>query len=265
MLVNSVIIVLREVLEAALMISVMLSLSRWLALNLRWLGVAMVLGFAGAIAYARNLVLVSDLFDGVGQEILNASLQAGVFAAVAVVVFLVAGRRRHSSERTGALPAAMATAVALAVAQEGSEIIIYVSGFVAMNDFFSSVGVGSLAGAGIGMSVGVLFYYVLLAIPERRAFLIALMLLGLVAASMCIQAVKLLAQADWLSVGGPLWDSSWLVAENSVPGQLLYALIGYEATPSAIEVSAYTGSLAIIAISALLGWAALSNRGLQSK
>jgi high-affinity iron transporter len=263
-LLNSVVIVLREVLEAALMISILLATSRRLRLSLRWLVVAIVVGLAGAIAYARFLGAVSELFDGVGQELLNATLQVGVFLSLLIVVFLVVGQQRKTHVSSSFLPVMMAATVALAVSQEGAEIIIYVFGFVQMSDFLSSVAVGSIAGAGIGFSVGVLFYYLLLALPAGRALWISLSLLGLVGASMCGQATKLLIQADWLSAATPIWDTSWLIGEDSLFGQLLYALIGYEATPSLIEVAAYVGGLGVIIIAALLGWSLLARRTDQS-
>jgi high-affinity iron transporter len=77
---------------------------------------------------------------------------------------------------------------------------------------------------------------------------------------MSAQATGLLIQADWLSVAGPVWDSSGLIAEDSLPGQLLYALIGYEASPSAIEVFIYAASLAIMALSVLIGWTLFAHR-----
>ena len=66
------------------------------------------------------------------------------------------------------------------------------------------------------------------------------------AAGMVLQATQLLMQVDWLSSGEPLWDSSWFIAEASVVGQMAYAIFGYEATPSLIELGAY--SLSIIGI-----------------
>ena len=260
MLVSSVVIILREVLEAALMISVLLAVTRFLQLRTRWVAFAMIFGAFGAAAYGYFLDPVSNLFDGVGQELLNAMLQFGVFAALAAIVFHIACQRNAPSDDDAVLPALMATAVALAVTREGSEILIYVSGFVQMSDFLSSVGVGSLAGAGIGFSIGVLFYYLLLAIPTGRALLISLILLSLTASGMCAQATQLLIQADWISVSGSLWDTSGYVPEGSLPGQLLYALIGYEATPSATEVIVYVASLTIMAASFCVGWVIGSNR-----
>ena len=254
MLINSVIIILREVLEAALMVSVLLAVSRNLQLDTRWLRIALVVGLAGAAAYGHFLDIVSDSFDGVGQELFNALLQYSVLGFLAVAVFLIARQRGQRCEKRTILPAFMAMAVALAITREGAEVLIYVSGFWQMSDFLSSVGVGSLAGAAIGCSVGVLFYYLLLALAPGRAMFISLILLGLAASGMSSQAMGLLIQADWVTVAAPIWDTSGFIAENSLPGQLLYALIGYEASPSAIEAATYAASIAIMAISVLIGW-----------
>ena len=254
MLVNSVIIVLHEVLEAALMISVLMAITRRLELRLRWLATALFLGFAGALAYARLLAPVSNLFDGVGQELVNAALQISVFAFLVIIAFHVTSGRGRQLGRGSWLPFIMALAVALSIVREGSEIIIYVSGFLQVESLSQSVTVGSLTGAGIGCSVGVLLYYLLLAIPEARATWVSLLLLCLAASSMVAQATKLLIQADWLTVAGPLWDTSRFISEQSMPGELLYALIGYEASPSAIEVAVYVGSILIMFSSAAVGW-----------
>ncbi len=253
MLINSVIIILREVLEAALMVSVLLAVSRILQLNPRWMWGAMLVGVTGAAAYGHYLGAISELFDGVGQELLNASLQFAVLGLLAMVIFLVARQRGQRCEGYTVLPKLMAMAVALAITREGAEILIYVSGFWQMSDFLSSVGVGSLAGAAIGCSVGVLFYYLLLAISPDRALFTSLVLLGLAASGMSAQAMGLLIQADWVTVASPIWDSSRFIAEDSPPGQLLYALIGYEASPSVAEAVTYAASITVMAVSALLG------------
>ena len=254
MLVNSVVIVLREILEAALLVSVLLALSRRLHIERRWLMAALPLGITGAVLYALMLVPISELFDGAGQELLNAAMRAGVFIALVVVVFLVVRLRKRSQGRCTPLVVAMTTAVALAIAQEGAEIFIYVSGFFQVRELVSSVGLGSFAGAAVGLSAGALFYYLLLALPEQPAMRVSVGLLGLAAASMSIQATVLLIQVDYISASQPLWDSSAIIDESSLPGQLLYALVGYESTPSLPEVGAYIGSLAIVIVAAVLGW-----------
>jgi high-affinity iron transporter len=75
---------------------------------------------------------------------------------------------------------------------------------------------------------------------------------------MMSQATQLFTQADWLPAQYALWNSSWLVEEQSVTGQLLYALLGYEATPTPLQVYVYGLSLLLIA---LLAWLATRSRG----
>jgi len=253
MLVNSVIIVLREVLEAALMIGVLLALSQRMQLGRKWLFAALAVGLAGAVVYARLLGPVSDLFDGAGQELVNAGMQYCVAVALIVVVFNVARFRAHAPTRSTLLPVAMAIAIASSTTQEGSEIIVFMSGFLQVHEFMSSVTIGSITGAGIGFSIGVLFYYLLLAQPPRRVVGISVLLLGLTAASMSIQGTNQLVQADWLAAAMPIWDTSGLIGEDSLPGQVLYALVGYEATPSPVEAGLYLGALIAVALAALAG------------
>ncbi len=253
MLLNSVILVLREVLEAALMVSVLQVLTRLHEVRSGWLGKALLLGMIGAAAYGFQLERISELFDGVGQEVVNASLQFIVFIALLVCLFLETRSFRQASERPALLPAAMATAVGFAVTREGSEILVYVAGFMQSDNFLANVGIGSVIGACIGLSAGVLFYYLLLMLPRRRARLTIQVLIALIGAGMSAQATRLLIQADWLNVGGALWDTSAVLPEASVAGQLLYALIGYEASPSTIEVIVYVGSLLLMTLTFLSG------------
>ena len=61
----------------------------------------------------------------------------------------------------------------------------------------------------------------------------------LMATGTVMQATMLLEQVDWLPAGQALWDSSRFISEQSTAGQLLYAVFGYEATPSATQAVLY--------------------------
>lgn len=253
MLLNSVIIVLREVLEAALLMSVFLASARFLKIRNRWAIAALLAGLLGAAAYGYLLDPVSELFDGVGQEICNALLQFGTFALLAAVVFQIPRRIASPKASAALLVSLMACTVAAAITREGAEILVYVSGFWGISDFLSAVAIGSFIGACVGSSVGVLIYYLLLAQPLRHALPTAVVLLHLIGAGMASQATRLLIQADWITVAGPVWDTSQILSEQSLAGQLLYALVGYEASPSGVEALVYVGSLLILATAFVAG------------
>ena len=253
MLLNSVIIILREVLEAALLMSVCLASNRFLRSGHRWAIAALLAGAAGAILYGYFLEPISELFDGVGQEVCNALLQYTACMLLVIVVFLIPQRLRDSRSAASNIALFMALATAIAITREGAEILVYVSGLWQVSEFFSAVAIGSVLGAGIGCSVGVLLYYLLVAQPVRWALPTTLVLLHLIAAGMASQATRLLVQADWITTGGAVWDSSGILSEQSLAGQLLYAFVGYEASPSAIEALTYAGSLVLVATAWLLG------------
>ncbi len=261
MLLSSVILVLREFLEAALLFSLLLVFSRWLRLSFQWVTVALCAGMLGAVIYGANIALVSEWFEGVGQEVVNATLQLGIYGLLAIFAAACARHLRVRPVSPPLLYGLMTAAVALAITREGSEIMIYLSGFLMVRDQLVPVLAGSAIGAGIGISTGAVFYFLLSSFTRRVAVGGGLLVLALVAGGMVAQAVQLLVQADWLPSLLPVWDSSWLVAEDTVTGQVLYALVGYEATPSMVQLTAYAAAMAVYgALVVTLGFAGRARR-----
>jgi high-affinity iron transporter len=56
-----------------------------------------------------------------------------------------------------------------------------------------------------------------------------------------------------LPAQAPLWDASGWISEISLTGQLLYALIGYEATPTPLQIIFYLLTLGLAGFLAWLG------------
>jgi high-affinity iron transporter len=241
MLVNSVIIILREVLEAALIISVLLAISQQLKISRKWLFFALLIGLAGASVYATYIEIVSMAMEGVGQEVVNASLHLLIYGFIVMLIFSIKDRAYYRY-----LVLAMASCVAMAIIREGSEIVIYIGGFISSPELFVSVSIGSIIGAGIGISIGVFFYYLIASLSLNNGVRFGLLLLILIAGGMILQATQLLIQADLIISQQPLWDSSSLISERSLIGQLLYALLGYEATPTPIQIFCYIASLILM-------------------
>lgn len=252
MLINSVILVLREVLEAAMLLSVLLALSRSLHVSQRWLSVAIPAALLSVALYAYKLEVMTDALDGVGQEVTNASLQLFAFACMVATVAL-AERMQRGGATALVVALLMAVASVAALTREASEILIYVSGFAASEEYRTAVYAGSAIGAAIGISLGVLVYAALRVMPVRTGFAACYLLLALIGAGMVLQATRLLDQADWLDPGQPLWDSNVLINEESLPGQLLFAVFGYEATPGELQAGLYGLSLVLMILAISLG------------
>lgn len=251
MLLTSVIIVLREVLEAALLVSILLALSTVLDISRRWVSWSLAFGLAGATIYSISVAAISDWFDGVGQEVTSALLQFLVYLLLFLFALLLlrsSGSRRLPEKLTMLI---FAATVSLAITREGFEVLVYIYGFSTVWPQFVTILLGSAIGASIGVSIGALIYYFVCSLSCRQSLVVGIGLLALVAAGMLSQAVLLLIQADWLPSQLPVWDSSGWLSEESVTGQLMYALVGYEATPTALQASFYFGGLLLLLIVAV--------------
>lgn len=245
MLLSSVIIILREVLEAALLFSILFSLSRQFKLQQNWILWSITFGLIGSAAYAININSVTDWFDGVGQEVSNAFIQVGIYFLILLYMLMLIWFQDQKNLIKRLLIFFMVAISSLAITREGSEIILYFFSVTRSQNHYMTVLIGMTIGASIGISIGFLFYYVLCNMKSKWSILIGLALLTLVAAGMVSQASLLLIQADWLPAQLPLWDTSDWLSERSASGQLLYALIGYEATPTAIQAGLYLAGLVI--------------------
>ena len=99
---------------------------------------------------------------------------------------------------------------------------------------------GVLAGAG----VSALLYLGLLAIPTRRLFSVTSGLITLLAAGLAAQAIAFLQQGGYVEIlTSTVWDTSWLIPEDSLAGRLLHTLIGYTDRPSAAQLVVFTVAL----------------------
>jgi high-affinity iron transporter len=100
----------------------------------------------------------------------------------------------------------------------------------------------------LGNSAGAAFtaftYFGLLAIPNRYIFSVTSWLIALLAAGMAAQSVQFLNSAGLVvALDQTVWDTSWLLAEGSIPGRLLHILIGYTERPTEMQLIVYIGIL----------------------
>jgi high-affinity iron transporter len=262
-LLNSVILILQETLEAALMISVLLAVNVRLQIKPIWIFFGVTLGIMGACIYAYHIEAVSEWFDGVGQEFINALLQITIALCITLYIYWLFrfkgqtkqydsdGRLVYSNQTQFVV--LMIGIIALGLTREGAEVLLYLGGFFPSSEQRFSMAAGSGIGFGIGFSSSIILYYALVNIPGPWRFRSAVILLALFAANMASQAALQLTQADWLPHTQALWDSSSLISERSVLGHLFYAIFGYEATPSAIQVGSYVAAIVLVGIAAKIG------------
>jgi len=102
-------------------------------------------------------------------------------------------------------------------------------------------------GAGVALVIGSLLYLGLVRIPLKQLFSVVGWLLMLLAAGMASQAASNLVMIGWLpALVDPLWNSSALLPTDSMFGELLHVLIGYDDHPNALQVIVFTVSLTLM-------------------
>ncbi|MDH6267076.1 high-affinity iron transporter [Rhizobium sp. SG_E_25_P2] len=252
---SALIIVFREMLEAGLILGVVLAATRGLSHRLPWLAGGVALGIAGALVVAVFAEAIAGLFDGAGQELVNAAI---LLLAVLMLAWHNAWMASHGREMTrdlktlgaevaqGTRPLrALAIVCGVAVMREGSEVVLFLYGVAsAGGDSASDILIGGLLGLAGGAAVSALLYLGLISIPMRYLFGSLSLLISLLAAGLAAQAVTFLQSAGYLMEWtDPLWDTSWILSQDSMVGRVLHTLIGYFDRPDGMELAAYVAAL----------------------
>jgi high-affinity iron transporter len=251
-------IVFREVIEAGLVVGVLLAATRGIPRRGRWAVGGITAGVLGACVIAAFAGRISAAFEGAGQELFHVAV---LLVAVGMLtwhnVWMAShgralaedARRLGRSIREGALPlAALAVASGAALLREGAEVVLFVSGVAAAGDVSAvQVATGGAVGLLAGAALSALIYLGLVIIPLRHLFSVTTALVTLIAAGLAAQAVAFLQQAGLLqALTATVWDTSALVPEHGVLGQLLHALAGYTDRPSGAQLAAYLATVAVI-------------------
>jgi high-affinity iron transporter len=261
-MIPSLIIVLREVFEVALIISIALAASRGLAGSRRAILMGCIAGLAGALALAGATDWLSETLEGMGPDVFNAGV---LLAAVLMLSWHHIWMQRHGAAiahelksvggevLAGARPlAALATIVALAALREGAEVVLFLYGVAAGGVKAAPMMLGGALGLVGGAAAGTLLYFGLMRIPPRHLFAVTGWMLLILAAGMAAQAAAFLVQSGWLpAIVEQVWDTSSLLSQQSLPGQMLHALAGYDARPSGIQLLFFCVTIASVL---MLSW-----------
>ncbi len=261
----SLIIVFREAMEAGLIVGIVLAATEGVVGRARWVAGGIAAGAGGAALVAVFAAVLSNAFEGAGQEVFTAAILG---FAVAMLSWHILWMSRHAATVTAELRqvgrevrlgqrslAALAAVVAVAVMREGSEVVLFLYGIVAATHTAPlALGIGGGAGLAAACALSWLLYRGLIIIPLRHLFSVTNVLIALLAAGMAGQAAAILHSADMLpGWGEQIWNTSFILADDSFLGRSLHALIGYSARPSGIQLAAWLATLsALVAASRAL-------------
>jgi high-affinity iron transporter len=257
----SFLISLREGIEAALIVSILLAYLKQIHKSdkqpLVWwgAGLAVVMSIVvGAVIFA-----VGAEFEGTAEQVFEGLV---TLAAVGVLTWMIFWMRRQGArvkselqERvdsallTGGL--ALAALAFIAVLREGIETALFIFAAAKGTAVASSGVAAQLVGAALGLALafvlGVLIYRGGIRMDLRTFFRVTGALLIVVAAGLFAFSLHELQEAGWLPMlAGTAWDVSAAFPDDSGLGGMLRALVGYQDAPTWLEVVGWLGYLLIV-------------------
>ncbi|MCA9917932.1 MAG: FTR1 family protein [Anaerolineales bacterium] len=260
-MVPSIVLTLREGLEAALIIGIVLgALNKFNRTELKpvvWWGAASAAGVSVLVAIIFQLLGVA--FVGEGEAIFEGIT---MLLAAGVLTWMIFWMAKHSRNLSTSLESEVRQATAqqgkralflvafLAVVREGIELALFLTA-----TSLTAGGLVTLVGAAIGLAASVvlarLLFASLIKLNLRRFFLITNILLIVFAAGLVAYGVHELNEAMIIpAIIEHVWDINWLLDENSFVGSLMKVLFGYNGNPSLTEVLAYI-TYCVVVVSAL--------------
>lgn len=250
-------ITLREGIEAALIIGIVLAyLSRTGRVSEAravWAGVfAALVSCAGVGAAIHATVGNMDknterLFEGVSTLL-----------AAALLSWMLVWMHRHASQMSahlrGQVDQAMsqpgrrglglATLCFVAVGREGLETVLFLFGFAGQGVSTSHLVMGATAGLGLAIVIGVLINQGSRVLDIQRFFRVSGIMLTFFGAGLLAYGIHELQDAGAFPVVvKEVWNINHILNDKEGVGVFLKALFGYNGNPSLIEVVAYLGYL----------------------
>lgn len=248
---NALIVVWRESLEAMLVIGVLLA---WIArrenpAHLRrglWAGVGA--GIALAIALGFATFAAQSQLQGEALELFRLGM---VMFAAALITQMVLWMHRHGramkrelENRAGRSSGAIGIGAitALAVAREGAETVVFLYGLGMEAGGVQLAGMLGAALAGFACAAATAWLVTRGArfLSYRTVFRVSEVLLLLIAGSLLASGIDRMIGLDWLTpLLDPVWDTSALLDDGHGAGRLMADFLGYRARPSATLLVAY--------------------------
>lgn len=244
-------ITLREGLEAALIIGIILAYLGKTENRQRfksvWIGTA--LAILASVGAGAAVYFLAGEFSGRAEEIFEGS---AMLVAVGVLTWMIFWMRKQAvnikahlhaqiqSVLTSGSSLALASIAFVVVVREGIETVLFLFAVSRTSESPVMFGVGGFLGLAIAVGIGYSIYKGASKLNLRTFFNVTSVLLIIFAAGLLAQGIHELQEAAIVpAVAEHVWDINHILPEKSTFGRFLTALFGYNGNPSLEEVGAY--------------------------
>ena len=241
MLINTVILLLRDGLPIVFMLVLLLVTMRRVQTksdSTRWLVKAIFITTFVTTILLTFIDTVAHWYDGMGIELLFSLAFISVYILILTYLFASTVVKQQKLKYNSAIGIFV-----IVVSVNTINFLVYLTGFWSQTELLISILTGMLLGVGICVSVGILLYFLLQLNAQRIQIRINNLLLLIFGCGQLTQALHLLSQIDLLPATTAVWDSGFLINENSELGYFFTALVGYDARPTGLHISLYIFAL----------------------
>jgi high-affinity iron transporter len=251
------VVTLREAFEAALLLGIVYAyLDRVGArAQYRWVTLGGALGLAASVAAGIAVSMLSGPLLDLGPDLVAGGV---MFAAVALITWHGWWMRQYARALQGQLQHRLDEARATqrlwivgliaftGVFREGAETVLFLWGLTSQTNVAGWSGVtGGVLGVVAAAVLGWAIFRGGRRLSLSRFFTGTSLLLLLVAAGLFSSGIGRLVGLGFLPDTETLWDTSWLLRDDSLVGGFLAGLAGYRARPSLLEVIGYVTYLVV--------------------
>jgi high-affinity iron transporter len=258
------IVIFRECLEIAVVLGIILAATR----NVQGRSAYIIAGVMGGTFCAALLAFFTQQlaasFGGIGDELFNAAVILFTVIVIGWTAVWMQGYTRYIKQSVDTVAtqitqdnihkAVLSLLVAGTIFREVSEIILFVYSLV-ISSSMNSVDylMGFVIGTTCGIVVGISTYRGLLKFSGKYVFKTCSYLLIFIAAGLAAEAAGILTSVGVIThLTYIVWDSSWLVLDQSTVGKVLKIFIGYNAKPNMMQLIFYCTTLIALFVPSIL-------------
>ncbi len=255
------VIALREGIEAALIVSIVLAYLKQLGRSDRshlvWWGTGLAVALSAIVG--TIIFSVGAEFEGTAEEVFEGLV---TLTAVGVLTWMIFWMRRQGARIKSELQQkvdmaltagglALAAIAFFAVLREGVETALFLfaaaEGTAVEGGGVAAQLLGAMLGLGLAVVLGVLLYRGGIRMNLRTFFKVTGVILVVVAAGLFAYSVHELQEAGWLPfLESPAFDLSATLPDDEGVGAVLRGLLGYNADPGVLEVVAWAAYLVVV-------------------
>ena len=252
------IILFREFLEIALIINLVLSITKEFVGSKKYVFLGIFIAGLLSIVLGTLAEQLGSLADGVGEELLTIVILLSASAMILLSLIWIKKinvkknilHLASSSLDNKKLNFMICLIVASALLREGTEIILFSVGVVASTMINKSEYIVSLAiGAFSGLTCGFLIFRILSTMLKKYIFTITNIMLLILASILASEAAKIMVSAGMVSIlSEPAWNLTHILPESNKLGYIMNFVLGYSDSPFKLQLLFYMAPIVIFLI-----------------